>query len=135
MTNPSVSANDGFTLIEVLISLSIMAIVLVAVFKLHTQSISMSAAAKFHATATLLAQTKLSEIQSIPLEELHSDSGNFGETFAGYKWFSTVEDVESETLDTVSTQLKKIRIVVSYGEDQYRHDMTTYHFFQDAWTN
>ncbi len=132
MKNPSVSNSDGFTLIEVLISLAIMAIVLVAVFKLHAQSLSLNAATRFHTTAALLLQTKLTEIKSTPFDELTSDSGDFAQPFAGYHWQAVIEDIDAETLGPVSAQLKKIKIAILFGADQYRYDLTTYHFFQDT---
>ena len=132
MQSRLVSGSDGFTLIEVLISLTIMAIVLVAVFKLHAQSISMSAATRFHTTAALLSQTKLAEITATSLAELTSDSGDFAQPFAGYQWQSVIEDVTSEDLGPVSAQLKKINIAIVFGADQYRYHLTTHHFFQDA---
>ncbi len=132
MKNPSVSNSDGFTLIEVLISLAIMAIVLVAVFKLHAQSLSMNVATRFHTTAALLLQTKLTEITSTPLDELASDSGDFAQAFTGYRWQSVIEDIDTDTLGPVSAQLKRITITIMFGPDQYRYDLTTYHFFQDT---
>jgi general secretion pathway protein I len=132
MKSPSVSNSDGFTLIEVLISLAIMAIVLVAVFKLHAQSLSMNAATRFHTTAALLLQTKLTEITSTPLDELTSDSGDFAQPFAGYRWQAVIEDIDADTLGPVSARLKKITITIMFATDQYRYNLTTYHFFQDA---
>ena len=109
-----------------------MAIVLVAVFKLHTQSISMTAATRFHTTAALLSQTKLAEITATPLTELMSNSGDFAQPFAGYRWQSVIEDVTSDSLGPVGAQLKKINIAIVFGADQHRYDLTTHHFFQDA---
>ncbi len=132
MKSRSVSGSDGFTLIEVLISLAIMAIVLVAVFKLHAQSISMSAAARFHTTAALLSQTKLTEITTTPLAELMSNSGDFAQPFAGYRWQSVIEDVAANDLGPVGGQLKEINIAIVFGANQHRYHLTTHHFFQDA---
>lgn len=130
MKKTSVLNNDGFTLLEVLVSLSIMAIVLIAVFKMHAQSISMQSAAQFHTTAPLLLQAKLSEFKTIPLEELASDSGDFGENYPGYTWQFRLEDVESEALGTVAEQLKRLNITISLGQAQYRYSLSIYHLFQ-----
>jgi general secretion pathway protein I len=130
MKKTSVSTSDGFTLLEVLISLAIMAVVLVAVFKLHAQSISMNNTARFHTTAPLLVQQKLSVFKTTPLAELASDSGDFGENFPGYTWQLFIEDVESESLGEISERLKKINITITFGKDEYRYRLITYHFFQ-----
>jgi len=48
--NPVISA-AGFTLLETMVAVSIIAIVLVSIYKLHIQTISMNITAKFYATA------------------------------------------------------------------------------------
>lgn len=130
MRKTSVFNRDGFTLLEVLVSLAIMAFVLIAVFKMHAQSISMQSAGRFYTTAPLLLQAKLSEFKTIPLEELASDSGDFGENYPGYTWEFRLEDVESEALGTVAEQLKKLNLTIALGQDQFRYSMSIYHLFQ-----
>ena len=130
MKNPCVSTNSGFTLIEVLVSLTIRAIVLVAVFKLHTQSITVEAVSRFQTTAALLAQQTLADVTATPVDALQSGSGEYGGTYSGYRWQLTLTDVTAQELDTVSQRLKRISIDIFYGADNYRHNLTTYHFFQ-----
>ncbi|MFO7972965.1 MAG: prepilin-type N-terminal cleavage/methylation domain-containing protein [Desulfobacterales bacterium] len=55
--------DSGFTLLEIMVALSIIAIVLVSVYKMQAQSISMIYASKFYATAPLLAQLKIAEVE------------------------------------------------------------------------
>ncbi len=129
MKKTSVSTSDGFTLLEVLVSLSIMAIVLVAVFKLQAQSISMNNAARFNTTAPLLLQERLSVFKAQPLEELASASGDFGENYPGYTWQFFLEDVDSESLGAIAERLKKLNLTIAFGEDQYRYSLAVYHFF------
>lgn len=130
MKSRFISTNDGFTLTEVLVSLTIMAMVLVAVFRLHAQSISVETATRFHTTAAQLAQATLAEVQSTPVEALQSASGEYGDGFAGFRWQVTLTDLEAETLGPVSSRLKRISIDIFYGTDDDRHNLTTYHFFQ-----
>jgi len=126
-------ANNGFTLLEVMIAVSIIAIVLIAVYKLHGQSISMNNAARFHTTAPLLAQSKLSEFGIKSLDELTSDSGDFGDNFPGYTWNVSVEDVQSEFLDSVAENLKRIDVSVNLGEGEfvYKYSFRTYRFVDE----
>jgi len=63
--NPVISA-AGFTLLETMVAVSIIAIVLVSIYKLHIQTISMNITAKFYATAPFLAQEKISELELSP---------------------------------------------------------------------
>lgn len=124
------STDDGFTLVEVLVSLTIMAIVLVAVFKLRAQSISVETANRFQTTATLLAQTTLAKVKATPLDALQSDSGAYEGAYTGYRWQLTLTDVAAEELDTIGRRLKRISIDIYLEADRYRHNLTTYHFFQ-----
>ncbi|MCU0593194.1 MAG: prepilin-type N-terminal cleavage/methylation domain-containing protein, partial [Desulfobacterales bacterium] len=46
---------QGFTLLEVMVALGIMAIVLVSVYRLHSQTLAMSVESRFYTQAPLLA--------------------------------------------------------------------------------
>jgi general secretion pathway protein I len=103
---------DGFSLLEVMVAMAIMAIVLVAVYRMHSQTLSMTAAARFQTEAPLLAQRKLAEIEASQ-DSFGPDSGDFGDDFEGYRWTVAVEDVVSEALGEVSQDLKRIDLVIS----------------------
>ncbi len=118
---PAGTSDHGFTLLEVMVAISIIAIVLVAVYKLHLQTISMSSAARFYATAPLLAQGRLSALEADAL----SDSGDFGEHFPGYTWELAIEDIESEVLGEAAEDLKRIEVTVSLNND-YVYKVKTY---------
>ena len=62
-------------------AISIIAIVLVAVYRLHAQTLSMNYSARFYVTAPMLAQKKMVEIESGGQEDMLDDSGDFGEEF------------------------------------------------------
>ena len=111
-------------------SLSIMAIVLIAVFKLQAQSITMNNAARFHTVAPLLMQNILADIKSAPLEDLGPDAGEFGEEYPGYSWQVSVEAVESEDLGDAAERLKALNLKVVFGDEQYQYALTVYHFFE-----
>ena len=51
--------SPGFTLLEVMVAISILAIALVAVFGSQSQSLSLANEAKFNTTAPFLAQSKM----------------------------------------------------------------------------
>ena len=54
----------GFTLLEVMIAMAILAITLVALYQSQSQSISMATDSRFLTTASLLAQTRMAEIDA-----------------------------------------------------------------------
>jgi len=120
----------GFTLIEIMVAVSIIAIVLVSVYKMQAQTITMNYEARFYATAPLLAQLKIAEIEIENLGELADGSGDFGDEFPGYTWNVVIEDVESELLGNIAENLKKIDINVSFNTDEFTFSLRTYRFIQ-----
>ncbi len=121
----------GFTLLEIMVSISIIAIVLVAVYRMHTQTISMNTSVKFYSTAPLLAHGKIAEFGINPLNELTDDSGNFGEEFAGYRWNVSIDDVESEFLGVTGEDLKKIDVTISFNNEELTYKLRKYRFVRD----
>ena len=120
---------SGFTLLEVMVAIAIIAITLVAVFGSQSQSLSLANEAKFSTTAALLAQSKMAEIEVVNYEDLTSDSGDFGENFPNYHWNLTVSDVSFIGTDEVLDYLKRIDLNVFYGENsQYQYGLRLYRF-------
>jgi len=121
--------SSGFTLLEVMIAIAIIAITLVAVFGLQSQSLSLANEAKFSTTAALLAQSKMAEIEAVNPEDLASDSGDFGENFPNYHWNLTVSDVSFIGTDEVLDYLKRIDLSIFYGEhSQHQYSLRLYRF-------
>ena len=121
--------NSGFTLLEVMIAMAIIAITLVVVFGSQSQSLSLANEAKFNTIAAFLAQSKMAEIEILNPEDLISDSGDFGEDFPGYIWQLSVGDVMFDRPENVSDHLKKIDLMISWGEDeQYQYRLRLYRF-------
>ncbi len=125
------SEPHGFTLLEIMVAMAIIAIVLVAVYKMHHQTIDMNNAASFHTRAPLLAQKKTAEIKSRGLNDIADDEGDFGEDFPDYHWQMTVEDIESELLGDVTRRLKKIDMTVSLAQDEMTYQLRFYKFYDD----
>lgn len=121
----------GFTLLEIMAALSIIAIVLVSVYRMHAQTISMNYEVRFYTTAPMLAQTKMAEIESRILEDVGDDSGDFGEQFPNYRWNIVVDDVESTSLGNIAEKLKKIDLVISLNDDEFIYKLRGYKYFKD----
>jgi len=119
----------GFTLLEILVAMSIVTFALIAVFRLYTQTISMNHLLSFNVTAPFLAQKKMAEQTSLPGNDLSDDAGDFGEEFQGYTWSVSVEDVISEVLET--EDLKKIDVRVSMNGDEHTYFLRRYRFLRD----
>jgi general secretion pathway protein I len=122
---------SGFTLLEVMVAVAVMSIVLVSVYRMHSQSLTMNTAARFYTQAPLLAQSKMAAIETFPAGGFSEDSGDFGEQFPGYSWKVSEKDVASEVLGTVAEDLKQIDVTVSYNDDQFSYSLRTYRFKRD----
>lgn len=118
----------GFTLLEIMVAVSIIAIVLVSIYKMQAQTIAMNYEARFYATAPLLAQFKMTEQETKSLEDLTSDSGNFDDDFPGYTWSMAVDDVESEALGNTAKDLKRIDVTIFLNNDEFTYSLRTYRF-------
>ncbi len=118
----------GFTLLEVMVALAIMAIVLVSVYRMHSQSLTMNMAARFYTQAPILAQGKIAELEALSSGVFPENSGDFGEQFPGYSWKTSVADITSEILGEVAEDLKRVDITVSLNENQFVYNLRTYRF-------
>ena len=96
----------GFTLLEVMLAMSILAIALVAVFQSQSQSISMMARSRFDTAAPLLAQAKMAEIEATASGEVTSDSGDFGDRYPGYSWSFEILGTEIPGVEKVEVAVK-----------------------------
>ncbi len=118
----------GFTLLEILISISIIAIALLAANKMHSRTLSMANFGKFYTTAPLLAQYKMAEFRVTPKAELADDAGDFGDDHPGYSWKVAIADVESEELGETAEDLKQVNVTVSFGDDESTYSVRQYLF-------
>lgn len=114
--------NQGFTLLEVMIAVAVIAIALVTLLGSQSQSIRFSAEAELDVRAALLARQRLAEIHQQDFDDLHDDSGDFGEEFASYEWKTTVTllNPESLGLEQADDMLKAVRITVGRSDDDGR---------------
>ncbi len=122
--------NCGFTFLEVMVAVAILAIALTAVLGSQSQSVSLASEARFYTTVTLLAQGKMAEIEAKNLVTLSSESGDFGEDFPGYAWEVTVGNVYLDYPENVSNHLRQVALTLSWEESEhYQYNLKTYRFF------
>jgi len=118
----------GFTLLEVMIALTIIAIVLAAVFGSQSQSLSLANDAKFNTTAALLAQRKIAEVEMQDSLDVSSASGDFGDDFPEYQWELTISEVPLIGTEGLEF-LKQVDVTVRWGDkDQFRYGLRLYRF-------
>ncbi|BHH86023.1 type IV pilus modification PilV family protein [Desulforhopalus sp. 52FAK] len=120
----------GFTLLEVMIAVSILSVALVALFGSQARSLSLATEAHFNNIAPMLASYKLAEIES-QLIPLQSDEGDFEDDFSGYSWEIEVSDAaldSFEALDNIQNPLQQVLLTVSWEGTNYSYTLTYYAF-------
>ncbi len=127
--NGSRRISNGFTLLEIIVSLSIIAVVLPAIYRMHFQTISTNQVARFHVIAPLLAQKRIGLIEQTSFADVKNESGDFGDNFPGFTWSVSISDVDSEILGNVANDLKKLDVTVSFN-DEMTYSIRTYRFIR-----
>jgi general secretion pathway protein I len=102
----------GFTLLEVMIAMAILAIALVAVYQSQSQSLSMAGSSRFLTTASLLAQSRMAEIDAVDPREVTAGSGDFGDAFPDYQWQVEIGETEIALLKKIVLTVTHSRMVV-----------------------
>jgi len=130
---------DAFTLIEVLIALAITLIGLVPLLHLLTTSILMADSAWNLSQATLIGNSKLTEVITENNLEIGTDKGSVEsqEKEIVFDWKSTVTEADIEELeDTGLTGLRKVMVTVMWreGQNQKQIFLTTYVFIDKTVT-
>ena len=119
----------GFTLLEVMVAMAILAISLTGVYRLQNQTMAMSANARFYSMAPLLAQAKLSEFERTDLSETGNDSGEFGEQFSGYRWTLDTAPVSLDLLENIPYDMVRIELTITLN-DEASYVLRTYHILE-----
>ena len=125
--NYKVQNSAGFTLLEVMVAVAILAISLTALFGAQSSGVSLAAETRFNTQAPLLAEMKLAELQVA--KELFSQDGDFGDDFPDFTWELETEDAifdQSDLLSPLDAKLQHLKLTVRWGEDQYSYQTESY---------
>ena len=96
----------GFTLLEVLIAMTILAITLVALSRSQSQSVSVSGESRAMTTLCLLANAKMAETETQESLTGTTQTGEFGTDFPNYAR-------QVKVSDTIRRNFKKIEVVTT----------------------
>ena len=110
----------GFTLLEIMVAVAIIAISFVSLLGSQSQSISIATISRFEITASMLARQKLAEMHTADFEELSTDEGDFEDDFDDFHWQTEVSELtEDETgITGAGEMLKVVNLIVSRGIDE-----------------
>ena len=109
----------GFTLLEVMIAIAILAIALTTLLGNQSQSLRFADESQFAFIASRLAQQKFSEIEASG-DDLYTTDGEFGDDNPGYFWSFEVDDPDFEDHPALaeSTQFVKRVVLKIHNEDE-----------------
>jgi len=94
-SNRKAGPSEGFTLLEVLVAFTVLAIFLTALIQAFSQGLRATDVAEERATAVLVARSKLAEVgRSLPLE----DGEQSGTLESGLEWRLTIDAPQSDEL-------------------------------------
>lgn len=119
---------QAFTLLEVMIAVSIIAIGLVTLFGSQSKTLSLATEAKFNNIAPMLASGKLAELQAGVIPLLSSD-GDFGDDFQDYIWEIDITDAVfegPEALTELEEQLQRVEVKVLWSGTTYSYTSIYY---------
>ncbi len=122
--------STGFTLLEVMVALAVLAIALTSVYKLQGQTMLMSAKARFLIIAPQLAQAKLADVEGEGFKDLGDGSGDFGQDHPNYQWSISIEDIPTELITEDVYHLAHININITHN-DGNSYQLRTYRFLTD----
>ncbi len=122
-----IRCRQGFTLLEVMIAIAVLAISLTVIYGSQSQSVSLAAEAKFNTTATFLLNRKVAELES-GIISLSSDEGDFDD-HPDFRWKMEVEDADlagAEFAKGLDGSFKRVRITVSWQNSPFSHSVDYY---------
>jgi len=122
------TGEKGFTLLEVMIAVAILAISLTSLFGSQSASVALVTESRFNVQAPLLAKKQLAEL--IAADEIYQAGGDFGEEFPGFQWELVVEEAYlglSEVLQQLDGRMWNLKMTVTCGEDAlFSYELDTY---------
>jgi general secretion pathway protein I len=109
----------GFTLLEVMVAMAILATVLVVLLENHSMSIRMSQRARQNSLASNLARDLLTEVEIEGFPEINTEAGDFSQKypglFTGFSWERSIS--ESAFVDFI----REVVVRVTYMEGDIPH--------------
>lgn len=96
---------SGFTLIEIMVSLAVLAIALTVLLGLRNRDIALSAYSGHLTEATLLARQRISEVSFAGFPDLGAREGDFGEEYPNYKWKEEVKQTPYEVVRELNLEV------------------------------
>lgn len=111
----------GFTLLEVMVALAVLATALIMLLHVRNQGIRLAEESRRLTEATLLASWRLGEIEAVGSLEVGERTGDFGNDYPGYTWQVVIQEVGTPML---SRTFREVRVTVSWDPDRPQRSVT-----------
>ena len=110
-----VKRNSGFTFMEVILALAILAVAFTALSTLQAKNIKLTAIDQEITRSTLAARDVIARVRAgiIPIED---NEGEIGDDFPDWRWRLRTEDLAEEGLKRVTVQIYEDRTDPEAGE-------------------
>ena len=120
--SPTFRRSDGFTLLEVVIAVAILALGLVTLLQTQNGNIALVAESERITRATLLAQQHIIELAMGGLPSIGEEAGDFGDQegngeLSGYRWTHRIAQTDRE-------KLRRVEVTVSWEPHTPGHSVS-----------
>ena len=109
IARPASEKKDGFTLVEILVTLAILAAVLPALLQAFASAARNQGLSDNSTTALYLLKFRMAEIEMNGYPDIGEENGEFGEN-TRYRWRSIVEDIDSEDVENI----RRVQVTVTW---------------------
>lgn len=118
-------SNKGFTFLEVIVAVAIIAIVFTAALKMVSGALALRSVTRFYSLAPYLASQASDKLEKDGFKS-SGMSGDFGDEFNGWSWKAEIAKMSgSESLAWMET-LSKVDIFVKYAPDNLDYHVVFY---------
>ncbi|MBW1766278.1 MAG: prepilin-type N-terminal cleavage/methylation domain-containing protein [Deltaproteobacteria bacterium] len=103
----------GFTLIEIIISMGLITVALLAVFRLQAQNLDLQSETQFITLSNYLAQDRIAQIQAEVGLDAGTRSGDFGDDAPHFSYREEITEV------TDMEDIFKVRVVIALASGEF----------------
>lgn len=109
--------HEGFTLLEIVISLGLIAVALLVVFRLQAQNLDLQSEAQFMTISKGLLQDRMSQIASRETLSQGTSTGEMGEDFPDFTYREEISEVAD------FENLFKVKVGIVLEREKTRKDL------------
>ena len=117
---------NGFTLVEILVTLTILSAALPALLQAFTSATRNQGLSDNSTTALYLLKFRMSEIEMSGYPDVGQETDEFGEN-TRYRWRSVVEDIQSEEVENI----RRVMVTITWQHRNRERSMSMNTFIAD----